>query len=75
MPKKRTAHHHIVPKSRGGEVIVTIPVTFHRAWHVVFHNLYGDECAEFVQLLHNAFNIKGRLTNADIEKLRQKARR
>ncbi len=32
--------HHWPPISRGGKRTITIPVKFHKDWHVVFVNLY-----------------------------------
>ena len=72
--KRHLNKHHCIPRSRGGHLGKTtlIPIEFHRAWHIVFENLYGDERIKFIEELNRAIDIKNEVTGKDIEGLRER---
>ena len=67
-------HHHTIPRSRGGrqENTVEMPKDFHAAWHIVFGNLYGKECIEFIGMVNRM--MEGEINLVLLEKAREKAR-
>ncbi len=49
-------NHHVVPRSRDSRLpelkddqVVKVPEIFHRAWHILFLNLYGKEIISFLE--------------------------
>ncbi len=63
--------HHVNPRSRGGKDennIVSLPVNFHQAWHLMFDNLTVQEAHRLIDLVMVA-NTEH--SGQDIENLRQ----
>ncbi len=70
-----TTVHHIVPRSRESDgQTVRLPGKFHKSWHDVFGNLYGDECVRFIELLNVQLRRRKRITNNDLHRLREKVK-
>ncbi len=74
--KHYTTNHHTIPKSRGGvkQKTVDIPKNFHKAWHDIFCNLYGDECILFIEEVNELMLTKGGITGNNLAKIRAKIR-
>ena len=70
--RSRLNFHHIFPSSRvrGGKVVL-LPVNFHSAWHIVFGNLYGLECHNFLRALLAAMEANEVLNNNKLEQIRE----
>ena len=65
--KVRYDKHHIIPKSRGGkDKTIELPVKFHRAWHTIFGNLYGEETVDFIVWLNHRFEDRKRITEIEM---------
>jgi len=75
-----SSFHHRIPKSRGGRRGAYIPDNFHRAWHLIFGNLYGLETAQFVTELDALLKTRerngkgGKISSTEITALRKKCR-
>ncbi len=64
--------HHVRPRSRNGKDannIVSLPASWHLAWHVCFDNLTVEEAHRLIDLVM----VAGKeFSGQDIENLRQK---
>ncbi len=52
--KRLYDRHHILSSARGGRKrgnLVTIPVTFHRAYHTLFQDLTLEEAHRFLEIV------------------------
>jgi len=75
IPDKRKSTHHHPPKSRTRHTKeVALPENFHRAFHTVFHNLYGEECVKFLELLEEMITYRKSISSADLQELRRRAK-
>ena len=77
MNKIHTTYHHIVPRSRerNGNV-VEVPERFHVAWHIIFENLYGKECIEFIELVNKMMEMDSeKITSRNLTETREKIRK
>lgn len=73
--KAHTTYHHVIPRSRGGNGngnIVEIPETFHVAWHIIFENLYGEECVYFIEMVNKMMED---CTSKNLAELREKIKK
>jgi hypothetical protein len=41
--------HHIIPRSRGGKIVKTVPADYHKAYHKLFENLTPAEILEYLK--------------------------
>lgn len=73
--EKVSNFHHPIPKSRGGDRKMELPVYFHRGIHAVFHNLKPDEYIPFIELLIKRMRDNQILSIEEIEWMRLEARR
>lgn len=69
--------HHVIPKSRGGRKgrVVEIPDYFHKAWHALFENLYGEEVVQFIREVNQLMNETDLITGQQLQQLRSIIRR
>ncbi len=67
---KYTSHHH-PPESRGGTQTTELPKKFHQAFHVVFHNLKGDELLVFLKELQMLLERQDKVTAGELHDLRE----
>jgi hypothetical protein len=67
-----TSRHHVRPRSRKGKSnkLVRLPKGFHRAFHEVFGNLYGQEVVLFTKQLNMLMESKKGISGEDLEALR-----
>ena len=74
---RKASNHHIVPRSRGGGPgdIVSLPRKFHKGWHILFSNLYGEECVKFIRLLNKKMKNQSSISGREIEDLRRLVKR
>ncbi len=54
---------------------VSLPKNFHSSWHLVFENLYGDECITFIEEVNRLMNAKNEVTGNDLHELREKIKK
>lgn len=66
--------HHVVPKSRSTKAkrTVMLPEKFHDSWHGLFGNLKPHEAVRFLKEFSDLMYSQGRITNSQIQKLREK---
>lgn len=71
--KRGYSNHHVRPQSRGGRggKTVLVPDSFHRAWHLLFENLYDRECQRFLILVCAAMDRNSLITPEDLAKYRR----
>ena len=69
-----TEHHH-PPQSRGGTQTTELPKKFHQSFHVVFHNLKGDELLVFIKDLLILLEEKEKITAGELHDLREAIKR
>lgn len=72
--KGKMSRHHILPKSRVRKArrTVLLPESFHDSWHVLFGNLKPHETVHFLREFNDLMYSQGRITNSQIQKLREK---
>lgn len=71
LAKKHYSFHHEKPRSRGGRKVVELPKEFHSAWHVLFQNLYGEECVRFIKEV-NKMMFQDKITSNELHELRER---
>ena len=71
---KYSAHHRI-PRSRGGKRTVLVPDHFHKAWHILFSDLFDSEIVLFIELVNEHMRTHHKLTAEDIHWIRESCRK
>ena len=68
---KIVSKHHVIPSSRGGQKVVTLPDNFHESWHTCFQNMTPKEICIFVVKIQNLMmqRLGGEITWGEINGL------
>lgn len=69
--------HHVRPRSRRGATnkTVKLPDGFHKALHIVFGNLHGQEFILFITELNRLMETRDMITGEQLESIRDKIKR
>ena len=69
----KLSRHHLIPSSREGtddeDNLVTLPMSWHGAWHQLFHNMTTDEAIAFIR---KVMQPHGHWTPKELNKLRNR---